>query len=187
MDNNQEKSLINKKILKIIIPFLIIVIIAGIWFIKNNGPKLEDKNGTGGKLVETEDFLLNVTEKLDLEKLKSYGLPIMIDFGADSCAPCRVMAPVLLELNNELQERAIIKYVDVWKDPELAKGYPISVIPTQMFFDKDGKPYQPLETQKSPMIIYSLKDTQEHIFTTHEGGMTKDMILDVLKEMGMEE
>ncbi len=187
MENKQEKSIINKKILKVLIPIFIIIGIAGIWVMKNMDPQSEDKNGISGKQVAAEDFSLNVTEKLDLEELKSYGLPIMIDFGADSCAPCRVMAPVLVELNNELQERAIIKYIDVWKDPELAKGYPVSVIPTQMFFDKNGKPYKPLETQVIPMIIYSLKDTQEHVFTTHEGGMTKDMILDILKEMGMED
>lgn len=37
------------------------------------------------------------------------------------------------------------------------------------------------------MNMYSLKDTNEHVFTTHEGGMTEEMILAILNEMGMED
>lgn len=189
MRENQKESMLKKRVLKIIIPILIIVGIGAIWFIKNAGPQSmsKDKEGTGGKLVETADFSLHVTDELDIEKLKSYGLPIMIDFGADYCIPCKEMAPVLEELNEELQGKAIIKFVDVSKYQELAEEYPISVIPTQVFFDKDGKPYTPSDPQASQMNMYSLKDTNEHSLTTHEGVMTRDMILDVLKEMGMEE
>jgi thioredoxin 1 len=167
-------------VIKIIAPVLIVAVIIGIWFIKNTdkSPAITNDNS---------DFALHVTEKIDLEQLKSYAIPIMIDFGADSCIPCKEMAPVLAKLNEELQGKAIIKFVDVWKYQELAEGYPISVIPTQVFFDKDGKPYTPSDPQASQMNMYSLKDTNEHVFTTHEGGMTKEMILAALKEMGLEE
>ncbi|OLN32939.1 Thioredoxin [Desulfosporosinus metallidurans] len=40
----------------------------------------------------------------------------MIDFGADSCVPCKEMAPVLKKLNTEMQGKAIVKFVDVWKN-----------------------------------------------------------------------
>jgi len=123
---------------------------------------------------------------INLEQLKSYGLPIVIDFGADSCIPCKEMAPVLKELNSELQGKAIIKFVDVWKYPELAEGYPISVIPTQLFFNKDGKPYTPSDPESMRMAMYVKDDTNEHVFTTHEGGMTKEQILNALSEMGLE-
>ncbi len=166
--------------IKIIIPLLIVAVIVAIWFVKNNDklPEITSDN---------PDFALHVTEEIDLKKLKSYGLPIMIDFGANSCIPCKEMAPVLEKLNKELQGKAIIKFVDVWKYPELAQNYPISVIPTQVFFDKEGNPYTPSDPQVFQMNMYSLRDTNEHVFTTHEGGMIEEMILAVLKEMGLEE
>jgi thioredoxin 1 len=95
------------------------------------------------------------------------------------------MAPVLKELNEELKGKAIIKFVDVWKYQELAQGYPISLIPTQIFIDANGKPFKPKDPQASQMKMYSTKDKGEHVFTAHEGGMTKDQLLSALKEMGM--
>ncbi|MEA4861536.1 MAG: thioredoxin family protein [Sphaerochaeta sp.] len=131
------------------------------------------------------DFALYATEPLDLEKLRSYGLPIMIDFGADSCIPCKEMAPILKDLNARLQGKAIIRFVDVWKNQKLSEGFPIRVIPTQIFFDSEGKPYRPSDPGASNMLMYVLKDTEEHVFTAHEGGMTEDMILHALQEMGL--
>ena len=190
MEDNKQKAPSKGTAVKIIIPVLILAVIGGIWFFKNSGVQTQGKSGSNTSLgkadVETiPDFDLHVTEALDLEQLKSYGLPIMIDFGADSCAPCKEMAPVLEKLNKELQGKVIIKFVDVWKYQELAQGYPIRVIPTQVFFDKDGKPFTPSDPQGMQMLMYSSRETNEHIFTAHEGGMTEEMILDVFKEMGV--
>jgi len=147
-------------------------------------PAAEQEPAVAQKVEPNPDFSLYVTESLDLEKLKSYGLPIMIDFGADSCVPCKEMAPILKDLNARLQGKVIIRFVDVWKNPNLAEGYPIRVIPTQMFFDSEGEPYRPSDPDASGMLMYVLKDTQEHVFTAHEGGMTEEMILQGLREMG---
>lgn len=76
-----------------------------------------------------EDFVLEVTS-IDLDALKEYKLPIIIDFGADSCIPCKEMAPVLKTLITEMQGKAIIEFVDVWKNGEASKDFPIQVIPT---------------------------------------------------------
>lgn len=180
MENNEKEGLSKNRVLKIIIPIFIVAVIIGIWFFKNNDKTLET--------IDTNpDFALLVTETLDLEQLKSYGLPILIDFGADSCIPCKEMEPILEKLNEELQGKAVVRFVDVWKYPELAQDYPISVIPTQIFFDQEGKPYTPSDPQNSQMKMFTTKDTNEHVFTTHEGGMTEEMILEALKEMGLEE
>ena len=80
---------------KIIVPILIGLVVAGIWFIKNW------QDAAGELQIENPDFALNVTEPLDLEYLKSHGLPIMIDFGADSCPPCRRLAPTIKKLAHE--------------------------------------------------------------------------------------
>jgi thioredoxin 1 len=177
-----------------------LIVLVGIWFVKNNKNDIDyaesDNSGTvssensgttaSDKVVyDNPDFSLHVTDKIDLDKLKSYGIPIILDFGSDSCIPCKQMAPVLKELNAELQGKAIIRFVDVWKYRELSEGYPISVIPTQIFFDANGKPYKPKNPEASQMKIYTSRDNGEHIFTAHEGGATKEQLLDILKEMGL--
>ena len=189
MESSSQKSPSPKQALKIIIPILIIIVIGTIWFMKKADQPIvtENKAGSSGAPAVKPDFVLHVTDELNLDKLKSYGLPIIIDFGASSCMPCKEMAPVLVKLNKELQGKAIIKFVDVWKYQKLAEGYPLRLIPTQMFFDKNGKPFTPADPQASGMKMYSTRDKNEHIFTVHEGGMTEAMILAVLKEMGLKE
>ncbi len=165
--------------IKIIIPALILCIVAGIWTVRNSQKNISSVD------EGNPDFALHVTEEIDLEKLKSYSIPIIIDFGADSCIPCKEMAPVLKELNEELRGKAIVKFVDVWKYQSLAEGYPIRFIPTQFFYDADGNPYNPKDPDALALELYAMRDTGEHVFTVHEGGMTKEQIMAVLKEMGM--
>ena len=174
------------KFVKILVPVLIIAAIAGIYLLKN---AKGDTSAGSGEEYGTEEFALDATGALDMERLLSYGLPVVIDFGADSCVPCKQMAPVLEELNEELRGKAIVKFVDVWEDAEAGKQVPLRVIPTQFFFRADGTPYVPEDEETAAMegfILYSHKDNGNHVLTAHEGGMTKDAILAVLKEMGME-
>ncbi len=167
-----------KNIVRGLVLVFVIVIISGIWFLKNqdNEPPIVSDN---------PDFDLVATE-LDLEHLKSYGLPIMIDFGADECQPCKEMEPVLKEVNALYQGKVIVKFIDVWKDPKLSEGFPVEVIPTQFFFDKDGNPYVPKDPMSMQMQMYSLKETNEHVFTAHRGGMSKEQIEAVFEELGVE-
>lgn len=62
----------------------------------------------------------------------------MIDLGATECIPCKMMAPIIEELQKEYAGRVDIIFIDVWKDPAQAKKYGIRAIPTQVFFDKNG-------------------------------------------------
>jgi thioredoxin 1 len=179
MDYESIKSTKKTNAIKVIISVLLLLIVVGIWFTKNFNKESNLVNS------ENSDFALHVTEQIDINKLKSYGMPIVIDFGADSCIPCKEMAPVLKELNEELQGKAIIKFVDVWKYTDVGEDYPISIIPTQIFIDASGKPYNPKDPDAIQMKLYKMRDTGEHVFTAHEGGLTKDQFLDILKEMGL--
>ena len=69
----------------------------------------------------------------------SAALPRLVDLGADKCIPCKMMAPIIEELKKEYAGRAEIIFIDVWKNPEQAKKYGIRAIPTQIFFDADGR------------------------------------------------
>jgi thioredoxin 1 len=66
-------------------------------------------------------------------------LPRLLDLGADKCIPCKMMVPVLKELTKEYEGRLEVQFIDVWKTPDAGKAYSIHLIPTQIFFDADGK------------------------------------------------
>jgi thioredoxin 1 len=90
------------------------------------------------------------------------GRVTMIDLGATECIPCKMMAPILEELEKEYEGRADIIFIDVWKAPEQAKKFGIRAIPTQIFFDTEGNEYY-----------------------RHTGFMDKKRIVDVLTRMGV--
>ena len=67
------------------------------------------------------------------------GVVTMLELGADRCVPCKMMAPIVEELKQEYAGRVSIVFIDVWKNPEQGNRYDIQSIPTQIFYDKDGK------------------------------------------------
>jgi len=67
------------------------------------------------------------------------GMVTMLDLGADSCIPCKMMAPILAKMEKKYDGKAAIIFIDVWKHREQAKRFGIRAIPTQIFFNKEGK------------------------------------------------
>lgn len=67
------------------------------------------------------------------------GLVTMLDLGAHKCIPCKMMAPIIAELREEYKGRASIIFIDVWEHREQASRFGISSIPTQIFYDQEGK------------------------------------------------
>ena len=90
------------------------------------------------------------------------GMITMLDIGADSCIPCKMMAPIMKELEEEYKGKAAIIFIDVSKNREQGTKFGIRAIPTQIFYDKDGK-----EVQR------------------HEGFMDKKSIVAVLQKLGV--
>lgn len=67
------------------------------------------------------------------------GMPTMLDLGADQCMPCKMMVPVLEKVEKKYKGKAAIVFIDVWKDKAPAKRFGIRAIPTQIFFNAEGK------------------------------------------------
>ena len=67
------------------------------------------------------------------------GMVTMLELGADSCIPCKMMAPIIEKLEKSYRGKAAIVFVDVWKNKDQAKRFGVKAIPTQIFFDKEAK------------------------------------------------
>lgn len=189
-----------KRIIQILLPCLILVAVVGIFVVKNQGriassqdqPAVESSSPPGNQADEDiaqADFSLLATEAIDFETLSAHGLPVIIDYGSDSCIPCKEMAPVLETMNEEMTGKAFIKFVDVWKYTDAANNVPVQVIPTQVLVNADGTPFVPSEelAQTIEFTLYSSRETDEHVFTVHQGGMTEEQMRLILAEMGVEE
>ena len=93
------------------------------------------------------EFLTNETFKqkifnYDVNKDWKYEgeLPAIIDFYADWCGPCKLVAPVLEELSNEYKGKIDIYKIDTEQEQELSAAFGIRSIPSLLFIPKDGQP-----------------------------------------------
>jgi thiol-disulfide isomerase/thioredoxin len=98
-----------------------------------------------------------------VDKARSSGKPTMVDFGADGCRPCDMMASILEELKTEYAGKANVLFVHVRQEQILATRFGIQSIPVQVFFDATGK------------------EVNRHV-----GFYPKDEILKQLRSLGVE-
>lgn len=140
----------NKKV-KIGIVVALVVLVSAVLAIKQNQNSQSNNITNDSNTVQSEQSDTN-----------NSGLPKLVDLGAGKCIPCKMMKPILEELEKEYKGRLIVQFIDVWENPDAGKEYKIKLIPTQIFFDKDGK----------------------ELFR-HEGFFSKEDILDKWEELGI--
>jgi len=99
----------------------------------------------------------------DFNNLPVKGKVTMIDLGATECIPCKMMAPIMEKMEKQYAEKATIVFIDVWKLKEQARRFGIRAIPTQLFFNENGKEV-----------------------LRHVGFMSEKAIVNQLREMGVE-
>ena len=66
-------------------------------------------------------------------------LPRLLDLGATSCIPCKMMAPILEELTETKKDFFEVLFIDVWVNRDKGREYGVSAIPTQIFFAANGE------------------------------------------------
>ncbi|PZX60670.1 thioredoxin [Hydrotalea sandarakina] len=93
------------------------------------------------KHLTTQEFKDQIFDYTKEQEWKYQGtLPAIIDFYADWCGPCKMVAPVLEELSDEYAGKLNIYKVDTEKEQELAAVFGIQSIPTFLFIPAQGQP-----------------------------------------------
>ena len=80
-----------------------------------------------------------VTDASFHEDVISASKPVLVDFWAEWCGPCRMIAPALEEISNELGERVTVAKLNIDENPDAPAKYGVRGIPTMILF-KDGQP-----------------------------------------------
>jgi len=73
----------------------------------------------------------------NFENIINSGKPVLVDFSAEWCGPCKMMQPILAQLKTMIGDKAIILKVDVDKNPDAASQFQVRGVPTLLIF-KDG-------------------------------------------------
>lgn len=97
--------------------------------------------------------LLEITETNFEEEVIQSNLPVLIDFGAVWCGPCKMLDPLVEQLAEELTGRVKVVHVDVDANPDLTMKFNIMGVPTLLLI-KDGQPLERMTGYKpKPKII----------------------------------
>lgn len=165
----------NKKVIyNIIIIAGLVIAVSAVMILKNgseNNPVeetlLEEENQQrqnpeiSGASNPAEENSPEKTQTSGVEENKS--LPTLIDLGSDTCVPCKMMEPILEDLQENYADQFGVTFINVRENRQAGKQYGIRVIPTQIFYDASG----------------------EELFR-HEGFFSKEDILSKWEELGVE-
>ena len=121
--------------------------------------KSEQNNGKAGNADEMTQSELPVASPEDegqdvwtKQTTIMTSKPMVIDFYATWCGPCKQLAPILEEIENNHNNDVIFKRIDVDKEPELAQEFRVEAVPTLMFVTPKGE-YQTLLGLQEPAVI----------------------------------
>ena len=144
--------------------FIRCIVIVPLSFILTTGCSGQ-KNENPQNVSKSHDIKCDSTDNtIGTENLSEKPLVTFIELGSVKCIPCKMMQPIIEEIEKEYIGQVDVIFHDVWTEEgqPYAKQYKIKAIPTQIFLDKDDKEY-----------------------FRHTGFFPKDEIIKVLKQKGV--
>jgi thioredoxin 1 len=147
---------------KVVVIVVLIASVVAVMALKQSGKGKEGQVAAEAPTVPVTAVAQDDAQRRPTTEWKQ-ALPRLVDLGSDTCIPCKMMVPVLDELQKEYAGRLSVEFYDVRKDPSVGARYGIRVIPTQIFYDAAGN---------------------ERF--RHEGFFSKEDILTKWKELGMD-
>lgn len=94
-------------------------------------------------------------------KLIDGDTPVLVDFFATWCRPCRVQDPILGEISIELDKKVIIAKVDVDKFPRISSKYEVSGIPCLIYFDNGKELWRKIGLQEKEILKAAISKSQK--------------------------
>lgn len=91
-------------------------------------------------------------EKIEQEILKS-GIPVLVEFFAKWCGPCRVMEPVINEISEQLHGKIKVFIINIEKAQEPARNFPVLSLPTVLIYKNGKKIIQLSGVQKKDALL----------------------------------
>jgi len=100
---------------------------------------------------------LKILIMTDFNQLIKSEVPVLVDFYAEWCAPCKMMPPILRQVKDELGDKIRIIKIDTDKHPALSEKLQIRSIPTMMLFKKGVKTWQTSGVMQANQLVTVLK------------------------------
>jgi thioredoxin 1 len=99
---------------------------------------ISQSENIGGAKMMNESILLHVNDKNFTDEVLNADLPVLVDFWATWCGPCRSISPIVEELANEFTGKVKVAKLNVDENPATPSQYGVRGIPTLILF-KGGK------------------------------------------------
>ncbi len=111
------------------------------------------------EFLTKETFLSKVFDYEKNNEWKYEGeLPAIIDFYADWCRPCKIVAPILEEISSEYSGKLHVYKIDTEKEQELASIFGIRNIPSLLFIPVDDKPQMAVGALPKDSILQAMRE-----------------------------
>jgi thioredoxin 1 len=103
---------------------------------------------------------VDVTDSTFQQDVLQSGKTVLVDFWAEWCGPCKMVAPVLDEIAGENKEKLTVAKLDIDRNPAAARDYQVMSIPTMIVF-QDGKPVKQIVGAKPKAAL--LRDLADYL------------------------
>jgi thioredoxin 1/putative thioredoxin len=120
--------------------------------------------------------LQEVSERDFVDEVMKSKVPVLVEFGADWCGPCKVVAPELKALANELEGKAKVATVDIDRSPVLARELGVQAVPTFVVFDKG----RPVGAHSGAMKKAQLRELLEPFLPRQAGSLRPEEVAPLL-------